>query len=314
MKLDMADGEHVEGGGAPVGAMVRAGAAAGGLFSFSLAEGVSLSVKNQGGGGGGGGYDVEWRDVRCLPSSSDADVSRNATPRAFSESSGDFEGLVDLLQRIVFGGEPDVGKAPGSAQSNGSTRAVNGAAVRSPGGGETVLHLQKRGSRAEVQSVSVKTNIAGELIEAVWTRAAKEVQRDTSPAQLFLSLASLCASDEEGWALVRPAQWSELPNELWWHVLRWLTKREGAAVSCSCTNIHSIVTLDTFIWAPAQAPPPPPAFSSAHAFPAPPSPHVAPTPPPSSPSPRAGPDAPTPRFLPCLRRLRGLPPRLLLLT
>ena len=254
----MADGEHVEGGGAGGGAMVRAAAAAGGLFSFSLAEGVSLTVKNQSGGGAGGGYDVEWRDVRCLPSSTDNDVSRNATPRAFSESSGDFEGLVDLLQRIVFGGEPD-GKAPGAAQSS-SAGGGSGEAVRSPGGGETVLHLQKRGSRAEVQSVALKTNMAGELIEAIWTKGAKEVHRDSSPSQLFLSLSAICASasDEESWALVRPAQWSELPAELWWHVLRWLTKREGAAVSCSCTNIRNIVAIDTFIWAPAQAPPLPP--------------------------------------------------------
>jgi hypothetical protein len=217
------------------------------LFSFNPVEGVSLTIKNTG-GGAVGGYDAEWCDLR-VPS--DAEESRYATQPAFSESTSHFKGLFDLLQRIVFGERPGGSKALALAQSSRS--ACGG--VSPPGGGETVLHLQKRHSPAEVQRVFIKTNIAGELIEATWTKGAPAVQRDSSPAQLFFSLAALCTPDEEGWALVRPAKWSELPAELWWNVLRRLTKCEGAAVSCTCNNIRSIVALDTFIWAP-EAPPP----------------------------------------------------------
>ena len=218
------------------------------LFSFDPVEGVSLTIKNTG-GGAVGGYDAEWCDLR-VPS--DAEESRYATQPAFSESTSHFKGLFDLLQRIVFGERPGGSKALALAQSSRS--ACGG--VSPPGGGETVLHLQKRHSPAEVQRVFIKTNIAGELIEATWTKGAPAVQRDSSPAQLFFSLAALCTPDEEGWALVRPAKWSELPAELWWNVLRRLTKCEGAAVSCTCNNIRSIVALDTFIWAP-EAPPSP---------------------------------------------------------
>ena len=237
------------------GAIVQAGdgASARKIFAFAPVEGVSVTVR---GGGFRNRYDVEWRDVRCLPSSSEADVSRNATQRAFSKSSGDFRGFVDLLQRIVLGGEPDGSKAPGPAQSGSSARDGGGEAVGSLGGGDTVLYLQKRGSRAEMQRVALKTNMAGELIEAVWTKNDKDVARNAFPEELLSALAALCASDEEGWALVRPAVWSELPAELWWQVLRRLTKQEGAAVSCSCTTICSIVSLDSFSWAPAEAPPP----------------------------------------------------------
>lgn len=245
----MADSNHAEGGVDAVGVMVRAPARDGGMFTFTPVEGVSLTVR--GGAGTGVGYDVEWRDVRCLPSSSDADVSRNATPRAFSEASGNLEGLVELLQRIVFGGEGE-GKALGSAQSARAARGGGSEAVRSPGGGETVLYLQKRCSRAEMQRVTIKMTRSGEMAEAVWTRNAAGFRSDTSP-QIFLEyLSTLCASDEDGWVFVRPNAWSELPGELWWHILRWLTQREGKAVSCSCHAIKSIVTLDTFIWSPAQ--------------------------------------------------------------
>jgi hypothetical protein len=68
----------------------------------------------------------------------------------------------------------------------------------------------------------------------------------------------------QGWALVRPAKWSTLPAELWQNVLLWLTKCEGAAFSCTCNNIRSIVALGTFSWAPEAPPPPAPAFSSSN--------------------------------------------------
>jgi hypothetical protein len=45
---------------------------------------------------------------------------------------------------------------------------------------------------------------------------------------------------------------SELPSELWWHVLKCLTYREGKAVACTCKTISQMVQLPSFVWAPAQ--------------------------------------------------------------
>ena len=57
--------------------------AAAGLVSCDITpvEGVTVTVSVR--GGSPTNFEVEWRDMRCLPTSSDADVSRNATPRAF---------------------------------------------------------------------------------------------------------------------------------------------------------------------------------------------------------------------------------------
>ncbi len=76
-------------------------------------------------------FEVEWKDVRCLPSSSDADVSRNATPRAHSESIRSVSGLLKVMLRIVFGDE------------------FSGAAIRSPAAsGIQVITPLHAGSRA----------------------------------------------------------------------------------------------------------------------------------------------------------------------
>jgi len=114
-----------------------------------------------------------------------------------------------------------------------------------------VLYLQKRGSPAEVQRVLVNTNMSGEVIGATFFKHCKEAKRDASPAQLLISLFALCTTDKEGWAFVRPFPWSEFPPELWPKVLSCLTRRQGAAASCSCRNFRSIVTHDTFTWAPS---------------------------------------------------------------
>jgi len=45
---------------------------------------------------------------------------------------------------------------------------------------------------------------------------------------------------------------SELPSELWWHVLKCLTCREGKAVACTNKAIAHMVQLPSFVWAPAQ--------------------------------------------------------------
>ena len=51
---------------------------------------------------------------------------------------------------------------------------------------------------------------------------------------------------------VRETCWAELPSELWWHVLRCLTAKQGKAVSCTCQTMSHLVQLPAFIWAPAQ--------------------------------------------------------------
>lgn len=43
-----------------------------------------------------------------------------------------------------------------------------------------------------------------------------------------------------------------MPSELWWHVLKCLTYREGKAVACTCKTISQMVQLPSFVWAPAQ--------------------------------------------------------------
>ena len=53
-------------------------------------------------------------------------------------------------------------------------------------------------------------------------------------------------------ALILVAFRSELPSELWWHVLKCLTYREGKAVACTQKSISQMVKLPSFVWAPAQ--------------------------------------------------------------
>lgn len=66
-------------------------------------DGVNVTVHFN----GSKGFELEWRDVRCLPSSSDADVSRNATPRAHTEAILDVQGLLKVILKIVFGEDKD---------------------------------------------------------------------------------------------------------------------------------------------------------------------------------------------------------------
>lgn len=65
-------------------------------------DGVSMTVRID---GVGKGFEVEWRDVRGVQSSSDADVSRNATPRAHSEAILSVQGLLKVVLKIAFGDE-----------------------------------------------------------------------------------------------------------------------------------------------------------------------------------------------------------------
>jgi hypothetical protein len=101
-----------------VGRLRQMGTSQGENVDLSPVDGVKFTVRVD---GMVKGFEVEWKDVRCLPSSSDADVSRNATPRAHSEVIRSMSGLLKVLLRIVFGEE------------------LNGAAIRSPAAPGTFL-------------------------------------------------------------------------------------------------------------------------------------------------------------------------------
>jgi len=99
--------------------------------------------------------------------------------------------------------------------------------------------------------VSISTDYNGDLKEAVFYEGTKIVGRDSDSRGLLWRLSQMC-SPESGWELVRPVAWCELPSELWWHVLRCMTAREGRAVACTSHMIRNITTLESFVWAPAQ--------------------------------------------------------------
>lgn len=80
-------------------------------------EGVSVTVNVN----SGKGFEVEWRDVRCLGSSTDADVSRNATPRAHTEEILNVQGLLKVVLKIVFGEEKEGNSDLPRFESKGGT-------------------------------------------------------------------------------------------------------------------------------------------------------------------------------------------------
>ena len=128
--------------------------AAAGLVSCDITpvEGVTVSVR----GGSPTNFEVEWRDMRCLPTSSDADVSRNATPRAFVDSAPSVLGLVAILHKIVFG---EVLDDTGSKDTM-TTVLPNTVAA----GGSIVICLQRRRDRACLRRLSLTTDsTTGEL-------------------------------------------------------------------------------------------------------------------------------------------------------
>jgi len=200
-------------------------------------DGVNMTVRVD---GVGKGFEVEWRDVRSLPSSSDADVSRNATPRAHSEAIRSVQGLLKVVLKIVFGDES------GGASTGGSALSAAGAEAG------MVLHLQRRTDRAAMQRVDIMMDGSGVFSRSVVTNGSlEEVAVDKTPLDLLKRLGELL-SPEQDMVLVRPVAWGELPSELWSAALRCLTKKEGRAVACSTSMVHQIVTTPSFIWAPAQ--------------------------------------------------------------
>ena len=210
-------------------------------MSFSPVDNLTITVRLDLASSPKQQYDVEWCDVRCLPSSSDADVSRNVTPRAFNETARTAVGLIRTLSRITFGDQEE-GKH-GRASSSWLARpeaAVSGA--------DYVFFLQKRANRAHVKRISLFFDGHGEL-----HRAAIQGQRDIihDSIAVLKALQDFC-SPEQGYVMMRPVAWAELPSELWWHVLRCLTRNDGRAVPCSCKLIRQVVTSPNFIWAPSK--------------------------------------------------------------
>mmetsp|Transcript_50686 Transcript_50686/g.126181 ORF Transcript_50686/g.126181 Transcript_50686/m.126181 type:complete len:412 (+) Transcript_50686:182-1417(+) len=200
-------------------------------------EGVSVTVHVD---GVGKGFEVEWRDVRSLPSTSDADVSRNATPRAHTEALLSVQSLLRVVMKIVFGDES-------------SSLALGACAAQAAAGGEAdmVLLLQHRANRAMMQRVKICMDRNGGFEKGVVVdERLAEVSLDKTPLDLLKRLGSLL-SPARGYVFAKPVQWVELPSELWFNVLRCMTKKEGRAVSCTSQMVQSIVTQPSFTWAPA---------------------------------------------------------------
>ena len=206
--------------------------------SFSPVDNLSITVRAD---SSGRGFDLEWCDVRCLPSSSDADVSRNVTPRAFTEGARNASGLIRALLRIIFGDGED-GKSGRSSQG-GPARVE----AQFASGGSFCFCLQKRSNRALVKRVHLSLDSNGDL-----QRVGPHGELNPSPLLTILRIVGDLCSPEQGYALMRPVVWAELPSELWWHVLKNLTRSEGRAVSCSCKLTRQVVSSSNFIWAPSK--------------------------------------------------------------
>ena len=174
-------------------------AAAGGAIACDITpvEGVAVSVR----GVSPTNFEVEWRDMRCLPTSSDADVSRNATPRAFVDNTRSVQGLVAILHKIVFGeSQGDMGKsvAGGGAAVDTSVAAA---------GGPMVIHLQRRRSRAVMRRVALTTNSQGENMRVtVYDGVASSGPRQSHPWAFLQQLSEMCSGDD-GFVLVRETCW-----------------------------------------------------------------------------------------------------------
>jgi len=170
--------------------------AAAGVCDITPVEGVTVSVR----GGAHNSFEVEWRDMRCLPTSSDADVSRNATPRAFLDSTRTVHGLVAILHKIVFGeGQDDTGKA---TESGGA--AADPAASA---GGALTIYLQRRRSRAVMRRVAVTPDGSGQAMTVtVYNGANATVLRQVAPWGFLAQLSEMCSGDD-GFVLVRETCW-----------------------------------------------------------------------------------------------------------
>lgn len=170
--------------------------AAGGVCDITPVEGVTVSVR----GGAQNSFEVEWRDMRCLPTSSDADVSRNATPRAFLDSTRSVHGLVAILHKIVFGEcQDDTGKA---AESGAAAADAAAAAGR-----ELTICLQRRRGRAVMRRVAVTPDGSGQAMTVtVYNGAKATVMRQVAPWGFLAQLSEMCSGDD-GFVLVRETCW-----------------------------------------------------------------------------------------------------------
>jgi len=183
-------------GGLSSSLVVRPTMAAGGVCDITPVEGVTVSVR----GGAQNSFEVEWRDMRCLPTSSDADVSRNATPRAFLDSTRSVHGLVAILHKIVFGEcQDDTGKA---AESGAAAADAAAAAGR-----ELTICLQRRRGRAVMRRVAVTPDSSGQAMTVtVYNGAKVTVMRQVAPWGFLAQLSEMCSGDD-GFVLVRETCW-----------------------------------------------------------------------------------------------------------
>ncbi len=210
--------------------------AAAGVCDITPVEGVTVSVR----GGAHNSFEVEWRDMRCLPTSSDADVSRNATPRAFLDSTRTVHGLVAILHKIVFGeGQYDTRKA---AESGGAAADAAAAA-----GGALTIYLQRRRSRAVMRRVVVTPDGSGQAMTVtVYNGASATVLRQVAPWVFLTQLSEMCSGDD-GFVLVRETCWY-VGTALCCAALRGLCHRRACSSRRLATTCQSILQSVLLAW------------------------------------------------------------------
>ena len=121
-----------------------------------------------------------------------------------------------------------------------------------------VLHLQRMDDRAAVRRVTVWTDAHGQLQRFhVCDGAAASTIVHTHAGALMAILKEMCGGEgapsppsthRSRWVVIRSPMWAEMPSELWWHILKLFTQREGRAVSCACKSVAQTVALPAFIW------------------------------------------------------------------
>lgn len=178
-----------------------------------LVHGVAVCVK---GSSREGPFDLEWQDERSPPVAPDGITGSVTVPTV--------TGLVAKFHSIVFGDNQLSSQQP------------------------LVLHFQMKHDRFAMRRVTLSVDSKGQLTNfTVKDGAGKEPISFSHARALMVTLQDMCSGDD-AFGLVRPPMWADLPSELWWHVVKGMTQRQGRAVSCSCKTIAQIVKLPSFIW------------------------------------------------------------------
>ena len=190
-----------------------------------------------------GTYTCEWQDDRRPAHVRHSDAAAEPDVGSGSVSLASIAHVLQTINHIIF------------ADTSQET-ADAGAIPR--GEKPLVLHLQRMDDRAAVRRVTVWTDAHGQLQRFhVCDGAAASTIVHTHAGALMAILKEMCGGEgapsppsthRSRWVVIRSPMWAEMPSELWWHILKLFTQREGRAVSCACKCIAQTVALPAFIW------------------------------------------------------------------